>query len=278
MKKLFYVLPLFLGGIFYAQNFKADSTQFKKISNEILVKGKGYDDLRELTKNIGNRLCGSANYEKATQWAMQKLKDAGADKVWFQPVLVKVWTRGAESLKIKTGNGKWENVKMLSLGNSEGTKGKDLKGEILVVKTLEEFLKMPDELVKNKIVFFNYPFNQEFLTTGQAYGDAGKYRRVTASEVAKKGGKAVIIRSLTSNFDDVPHTGSLKYDDGIAKIPAIAIGAETANKLENSLLKKQHIEAILNSNCGMNGEKLTHSVIGEITGNKDKSVIVVSGH
>ena len=278
MKKLFYVLPLFLGGIFYAQNFKEDSTQFKKISNEILVKGKGYDDLRELTKNIGNRLCGSANYEKATQWAMQKLKDAGADKVWFQPVLVKVWTRGAESLKIKTGNGKWENVKMLSLGNSEGTKGKDLKGEILVVKTLEEFLKMPDELVKNKIVFFNYPFNQEFLTTGQAYGDAGKYRRVTASEVAKKGGKAVIIRSLTSNFDDVPHTGSLKYDDGIAKIPAIAIGAETANKLENSLLKKQHIEAILNSNCGMNGEKLTNSVIGEITGNKDKSVIVVSGH
>jgi hypothetical protein len=105
------------------------------------------------------------------------------------------------------------------------------------VKTLEEFLKIPDELVKNKIVFFNYPFNQEFLTTGQAYGDAGKYRRVTASEVAKKGGKAVIIRSLTSNFDDVPHTGSLKYDDGIAKIPAIAIGAETADKLENSLLK-----------------------------------------
>jgi hypothetical protein len=34
MKKLFYVLPLFLGGIFYAQNFKEDSTQFKKISTK----------------------------------------------------------------------------------------------------------------------------------------------------------------------------------------------------------------------------------------------------
>jgi hypothetical protein len=55
MKKL-YLLPLFLGGFFYAQNFKADSTQFKKISDEIFTKGKGYEDLRELTKNIGNRL------------------------------------------------------------------------------------------------------------------------------------------------------------------------------------------------------------------------------
>ena len=56
----------------------------------------------------------------------------------------------------------------------------------------------------------------------------------------------------------------------VAKIPAIAIGAETADKLEKALLKRQLIEAVLNSNCGMNGQKLTHSVIGEITGNKDK--------
>ena len=278
MKKLLYLLPLFLGGFFYAQNFKADSTQFKKISDEILTNGKGYEDLRELTKNIGNRLSGSANYEKATQWAMQKLKDAGADKVWLQPVMVDVWTRGTESLKLKIGNGNWENIKMLSLGNSEGTKGKDLKGNIILVKSIEDFQKIPAEVIKDKIVFFNYPFKQEFVVTGQGYGDAGKYRRSTASEVAKKGGKAVIIRSLTSNFDDVPHTGTLKYEDGIAKIPAIAIGAETADKLEKALLKKQLIEAILNSNCGMNGQKLTYSVIGEITGNKDKSVIVVGGH
>ena len=53
------------------------------------------------TKNIGNRLCGIANYEKAADWAMEKLKEAGADKVWFQPVVVNVWSRGDESLKIK---------------------------------------------------------------------------------------------------------------------------------------------------------------------------------
>ena len=61
MKKLLYILPLFLGGFFWSQNFKQDSLQFKKISDEILVNGKSYEDLRELTKDIGSRLSGSSN-------------------------------------------------------------------------------------------------------------------------------------------------------------------------------------------------------------------------
>ncbi len=278
MKKLLYTIPLLFGGILFAQDVKKDSIQLKKISDEILVNGKAYSDLRELTKDIGNRLSGSANYEKAADWALKKLLDAGADNAWFQPVMVNVWTRGSESLKINTGNGKWEEIKMLSLGNSEGTKGKDLKGEIILVKTLDDFNKLPEAFVKDKIVFFNYAFKQDFVVTGNAYRDAGKYRRVTPSEVAKKGGKAVIIRSLTSSFDNEPHTGTTYYADGVAKIPAIAIGADTADRIEKAILNKEKIEAIINSNCGMNGQMLTKSVIAEIKGKKDEKVIVVSGH
>lgn len=88
----------------------------------------------------------------------------------------------------------------------------------------------------------------------------------------------MIIRSLSSAFDDVPHTGAMRYDkDDETKIPAIAIGAKTADELEQSL-KNGKIFAKLNSNCTMKGEKMTHSVIGEITGKKDQKVIVVGGH
>lgn len=266
-----------MGGIFFSQNFKQDSTQFKKISDEILVNSTAYENLRDLCKNIGNRLSGTENYEKATVWAFNKLKEAGADKVWYQDVMIPVWKRGKESLSIKTENGKWKPVKMLSLGNSEGTKGKDISGEIIFAKNFEEFEKIPENEVKGKIVFFNYPFNQTFIVTGQAYGDAGIYRRSAASNAAKKGAIAVIIRSLASNFDDVPHTGAMRYDENFPKIPAVAIGAESADELER-MLKSRKITAKLNSNCGMNGEKLSHSVIGEITGKKDQSVIVVGGH
>jgi hypothetical protein len=275
MKKIL-LLPLFWSGIFWGQN--SDSIQFKNISDEMLVNGKAYENLRELTKNIGHRLSGSEAYEKATKWAFEKLKEAGADKVYFQDVSVPVWVRGKESLQLKIGAQNWKNIRFLSLGNSEGTKGKDLTGEIICVKNKEEFDRLPESAVKNKIVFFNYPFNQKFITTGQAYGDAAIYRSSSASWAEKKGAKAVIVRSLSSAFDDVPHTGAMHYEqDDSRKIPAVAIGAKTADELEN-ILKSQKVFAKLNSNCTMKGEKQTHSVIGEIAGNKDQSVIVVGGH
>ncbi|WP_223608169.1 M20/M25/M40 family metallo-hydrolase [Chryseobacterium sp. OSA05B] len=276
MKKIIGTSLLFLGMAAFGQS-KEDSIQFSKISTEILNNGKGYTELRDLSKNIGHRLSGSTAYDKAVKWAEQKLRDAGADKVWLQEVMVPVWTRGKESLQIKTPDGKWKNLKMLSLGNSEGTGGKDVSGEIIIVKSMEEYDKLSADQVKDKIVFFNYAFNQSFVETFRGYGDAAKYRVTAASLTAKKGGKFAIVRSLSSAFDDVPHTGAMRYEDKVLKIPAIAIGSTTADELE-ALLKSQKITAKLNSNCGMKDEKLSHSVIGEITGKKDQSVIVVGGH
>ncbi len=271
------ILPLFLGGFLFAQT-QQDSLQFKNISDEVLVNGTAYENLWDLTQNIGQRLSGSAAYEKATDWAVLKLKEAGADKVWKEEVMVPVWERGKESLQIKEGNGNWKSLKMLSLGNSEGTNGKDVEAEIILVKTKAEFDQLTPAQVKGKIVFFNYAFNQKFIMTGMAYGDASIYRRASASWAGKKGAKAVIIRSLSSAFDDVPHTGMMRYDeDDHAKIPAVAIGPKSADALEKTL-KTQKVTAKLNSNATMKGEKLSYTVIGEITGNKDQSVIVVSGH
>ncbi|PZU05820.1 MAG: peptidase M28, partial [Chryseobacterium sp.] len=275
MKKIITTTTLLLNLCLIAQS-KEDSIQFNKISTEILNNGKAYNELRDLTKNIGHRLSGSAAYEKSVQWAAQQLRDAGADKVWLQEVMIPVWERGKESLHIKTDTGKWKSLKMLSLGNSEGTGGKDVSGEIIMVKSMDEYEKLPPEKVKDKIVFFNYPFSQSYIETFKGYSDAAKYRTTAASLTAKKGGKFAIIRSLSSAFDDVPHTGAMRYQDD-KKIPAVAIGSTTADELEN-LLKSQKVVAKLNSNCGMKGEKLSHSVIGEITGKKDKSVIVVGGH
>ncbi|UHO40522.1 M20/M25/M40 family metallo-hydrolase [Chryseobacterium capnotolerans] len=277
MKKTITTSLLTLGTAFISGQTKEDSIQFNKISTEILNNGKGYDELRELTKNIGHRLSGSEAYEKSVQWAAQKLRDAGADKVWLQDVMIPVWVRGKESLHIKTSNGSWKSLKMLSLGNSEGTGGKDLSGEIIMVKSLEEYDNLPAEKVKDKIVFFNYPFNQGHVQTFISYRESGAYRRTAASLTAKKGGKFAIIRSLSSAFDDVPHTGNMRYEENIIKIPAVTIGNTTADELE-SLLNNQKVTAKLNSNCGMKGEKLSHSVIGENTGKKDQNVIVVGGH
>lgn len=276
MKK-FLILPLFLGGFLFSQQ-KQDSIQFRTIADKILTDGKSYEDLRFLTKNIGHRLSGSDAYEKSVQWAAQKLKEAGADKVWLQEVNIPVWVRGKESLSYRTNAKTWVPLKFLSLGNSNGTRGKDLVGEVVAVKNKAEFDALPDAQVKGKIILFNYPFNQKFIATGNAYGDASIYRRSAASWAGRRGAKAVVIRSLSSAFDDVPHTGSMHYDgDDLAKIPAVAVGSTTADQLE-ALSKKGKLELKLNSQAEMRPDRKSHQVIGEITGKKDQSVIVVGGH
>lgn len=275
MKQLLLLFSVISGFCF--SQFQQDSIQFRKISDEILLNGTAYDNLRELCKGIGHRLSGSENYDKATVWAEKKLYEAGAEKVWLQETMVPVWVRGEESLKMKSGNEKWKDLIFLSLGNSEGTEGKDVEGEVILVNSLEEFDQLSPSQVKDKIVFFNYKFRQDFVQTFSGYSDAAKYRVVTASKVAEKGGKFVIIRSISTGLGDVPHTGVMRYDENFAKIPAVAIGNLSADELVETL-KKEKVYLKLNSNCGMKAEKINHNIIGEIPGKKDGKIIVVGAH
>lgn len=283
------IIPLFLGGILFAQTKSKISkpkpvatidyiSELKKISDEIMVNSNAYQNLYELTKTIGPRFSGTPGYDKATIWAEKKLAEAGAEIIWKQDVKVPVWVRGSESFQIKTNDGQWKSLKMLSLGNSEGTKGLDLTGEIIQVKDIQEFNKLNFLEVKGKIIFFNNTFDQTIINPAEAYLAVGKYRWSTPSLVGKKGAKAVVTRSLTSAFDDVVHTGSMYYnDDDKNRVPAFCISAKSADQLEE-LLKKQKVTGKLNTTSGVTGEAINHNVIGEIPGKKDKSVIVVAAH
>ena len=156
---------------------------------------------------------------------------------------------------------------MLSLETQKGTKGKDLTGDIILVKLLKSSMHCRKGAVKVKLYFSSYPFNQSYITTFLGYRDAGIYRRATASMVAKKGGKAVIIRSLSSATDDAPHTGAMKYEDGIEKY-RLSLLVQKERRILLKLLQSQKVTAKLNSNCGMREEVMSNSVIGEITGKK----------
>jgi hypothetical protein len=73
-----------------------DSMMIKKISDEILINGKAYDNLRYLTKQIGGRLSGSPQMVKAEKWGVGVMKESGADKAWLQECMVPHWVRGGK--------------------------------------------------------------------------------------------------------------------------------------------------------------------------------------
>lgn len=260
----------------FAQN--QDSIALRRLSDDIMWKGTCYENLRVLTKSIGHRLSGSPEAERAVQWGKKALETAGADKVWLQPVEVPLWIRGKETLKLQLDGKNFEQVPMLSLGNTDGTGGKTLEQEVLCVPDLEAFEQLPLEKVKGKIVFFNYKFRQDIINTFEGYGDAVKYRWQSVNKAAEKQAAAVIIRSVSTGADDAPHTGSSRYLDGVPHIPAVAIGNFSADKLAAACARGP-LKAQLTSECKMQGTRRSYNVIGEIKGSeKPEEIILVGGH
>ncbi len=263
-----------------AEEINPDSTMFRHISDEIMLHGQCYDELRVLCKTIGNRISGSPKAAQAVVWGEKEMKAAGADKVWLQAADVPHWVRGKEELKLKYGkNGAYKKVPMLSLGSSEGTGGKILQAEVLMVANFDEFKTLSKEQVKGKIVFFNYRFRQDLINTFEAYGDAVKYRGAGPYVAAEKGAVGIIIRSMSTGEDDFPHTGSTHYYDSVKSIPSVAVGNYTADSLEKNC-KKGIVIAQLQSNCTMMKDKVrSYNVIGEITGSvHPDEIILVGGH
>ena len=91
-----------------------------------------------------------------------------------------------------------------------------------MVRTFEE-LKQRRHEAKGKIVVFNHPMPQTDPSTFSAYGAAVTYRSRGASEAAKAGAVAAIVRSMTTRLDDFPHTGGMRYAEGPPKIPTAAV-------------------------------------------------------
>ncbi|MEO6833850.1 MAG: M20/M25/M40 family metallo-hydrolase [Chitinophagaceae bacterium] len=275
MKRLLFLSALLLPSFAFAQQ---DSTVLAKLRTDILMHNDCYENLRVLTQTIGHRLSGSPQAEKAVQWGLKAMKTAGADTAFLQPVYVPHWVRGNESLKVKMPGSKgFQSMKMLSLGNSIGN-GKVVEAPIVMVNDMKEFDALTPQQVAGKIVFFNYRFRQDLVSTFQGYSDAIKYRILPPTIVAKKGGAGVIIRSLSTGLDDVPHTGTTRIVDSIRKIPTAAIGNMSADLLEKEC-KKGTVTAQLLTSGQMLPPVLSYNVIGEIRGSEyPNEYVVVGGH
>ncbi|MBS1586254.1 MAG: M20/M25/M40 family metallo-hydrolase [Bacteroidetes bacterium] len=257
-----------------------DSVMLRKISNEIMLHGTCYDNLRVLCKNVGHRLAGSPEAARAVKWGERAMREAGADKVWLQPVDVPHWVRGEEHLYVRGEDGRKVALSMLSIGNTEGTGGETWKAPIVMVKDMDEFSKLSDDEIKDKIIFFDYHFRQDLIFTFEGYGDAVKYRWLAPNVASSRGALAVIIRAVSTGEDDYPHTGAMRYMDTVKRhIPAVAIGNYSADLLVKKC-KQGEVIGYLSAEAHMLPDMVrSYNVIGEIKGSEHpEKIVVVGGH
>jgi hypothetical protein len=255
-----------------------DSTMIRSIYDEALLRGESYENLRQLCKDIGPRLSGSTSAQMAVEWSEAKMKSYGFDHVYLQEIKVPHWERGTkESAWFRTADGQLTKVHILALGGSIGTNGM-MEAEVIEFKNLDELKKAKASKIKDKIVFLNQAMDAAQISTFKAYGVCYAIRGNGAVEAGKHGAKAVIIRSLALPQDIHPHTGSMHYEDSVARIPAGALSTQDAKNL-SAALSKGTVNFVFEMDCRVYPDATSYNVIAEISGTeKPEEIIVFGGH
>ncbi len=262
----------------FSQDSKKDSAMMKRISNHILTNYQCYDDLRYLCKHIGHRISGSPQAEQAVAWGKKTFDEIGCDRVFLQEVMVPHWVRGEEKGSIIV-KGKKSDVLVSSLGNAVGTGEQGITAKLIMVNHIDELKRMNPEEVKGKIVFYNFRFDQTNINTFESYGPCVYYRWGAPSEASKLGAIGVVIRSVSSAFDNKPHTGSIAYNKEYPSIPAVAISNLDADVLEKTMNTNKDVSMYIRTTCQMLPDVKSHNVVAEIKGTeKPDEIIVFGGH
>jgi hypothetical protein len=248
----------------------------KKIAAHAKGKTRAWDRLAEMTDTYGHRLSGSKALEDAIDWTVATMKADGLANVRREKVMVPKWVRGNESLRVVAPFER--DLRLLGLGMSVGTRG-TLRAEVVVVGHVDEIAKQPKGSLRGKIVLINQvmpPYDAD--KHDSHYGGTVLARTSGASEAAKHGAAAVLVRSVTATSLDTPHTGSLSYVDGVKKIPAAAVTHEAADTIARAA-GRGPVKLALAMGARHMGDVPSANAIGEIVGReKPDEVVVIGGH
>ncbi|MEY2548839.1 MAG: hypothetical protein QOD64_1421, partial [Verrucomicrobiota bacterium] len=210
-------------------------SELKQLQQAALKSDYAYRQVAHLSNNIGPRLSGSVQAQKAVDYVAAELKALGLE-VQLEKLMVPHWVRGEETAALVEFPGMAENttqkVLLCALGSSVATPPEGLTAEVVVVRDFDELEALGKEKVSGKIVLFNYHFDKQLAAqsrAGEAYGQAVRYRSDGPSAAGRLGAVAALIRSVGGAEYRLPHTGQTDYKNDAPKVPAAAVTAEDAD-------------------------------------------------
>ncbi|MEZ4317076.1 MAG: M20/M25/M40 family metallo-hydrolase [Myxococcota bacterium] len=235
---------------------------------DLLARGEAqteaWEELVELCDDIGPRLSGSKNLDRAVRWAARRMEQDGLE-VEVQPVEVPHWERGAESARILAPVS--EPLQVLGLGMTAPTPAGGITAPVVVARDWAA-LEALGENVRGKIVLLD--------PVWKGYGETVGYRIAGADEAAKHGALAVLLRSVTDASLNTPHTGTLHYD-GELKLPAAAITPEAADRIRRWSDRARMVEVHLELESVMHAPAPSANVVGSVKGSEKPDEVVLLG-
>lgn len=274
MRTLFISLSLLLSTLpILAQSTGSDLVaEYREVSSDIIQAATAdktaFETLTYFGDTFGHRLSGSQSLERSIDWIVEEMKQDGFDNVYTQEVMVPQWVRGEEYATLKTP--RVTDMPMLGLGGSVGTPSEGIEAEVLVVSSFED-LKSKADQAEGKIVLYDVPFT--------SYGETVQYRLNGAVEAAKVGAVASLIRSVGPYSMKTPHTGTMRYQEGVTKIPHAALTLEDAAMLHRMQERGDRITIELYMEANTLPDTQSRNVVAEIKGSEyPDQVVVLGGH
>ena len=251
-----------------AQDANSYRATADRLIDAALRDSAAWNRVAELTDTFGNRISGSAALERAIDWSLARMKADGLENVRGEPVMVPHWVRGAESAELISPRRK--PMTILGLGGSVGTSAKGITAPVLIVTSFDDLTAHAAE-AKGKIVLFDVPFTE--------YGQTVAYRGGGPTAAAKVGAVAMLVRSVAPFSINSPHTGALRYDTTVAKIPAAAITTEDAMLLHRMRDRGDKVTMHLQMSARTLPDAPSRNIIAEIRGRElPDEIVVMGGH
>ncbi|HEY2291141.1 MAG TPA: M20/M25/M40 family metallo-hydrolase [Thermoanaerobaculia bacterium] len=269
------------GGAVRAQGLPEDvKATAVRLHEQALAGTHAFDIVRSLTVEVGPRPAGSRAYDAAVQWGLRKMRELGFSNVHAEKTTVPHWVRGEESGEIVAPYP--QPVHLAALGGSVGTPSAGIEAQVIAVPSLDAAAKLDPAQVKGKIVFYDNRMRR--AKDGRGYGEAVPVRGGGASAAAKLGAVAVLIRSIGTDHNRTPHTGAMRYQDGVEKIPAAALSNPDADLLAEEIAAGKPVTFRLKLGAHTEPDVETASVVGEVPGRerggreKPEEIVLLGAH
>ena len=227
-----------------------------------------WNRLARLSDTFGPRFSGTESLERAIDWVLAEMRKDGLENVRGEDVMVPRWVRGQESAELVSP--RRQELPMLGLGGSVGTAMNGITADVLVVSSFDD-LKARAADARGKMVLFDVPFTN--------YGATVQYRGTGAIEAAKVGAVASLIRSVTPYSMRTPHTGGMRYDSTVTRIPAAALTVEDAMMLHRMQDRGERIRVTLKMDAQTLPDVKSRNVVAELRGRElPDEIVVMGGH
>jgi len=243
------------------------------LRDRALADSNPFATVASLSTEVGPRLAGSDGDRAAVAWALGFLQDLALDRIAAQGVLVPRWERGEAHVRILSPSP--QTLAAVALGGSIGTAESGLEAPVMRVPDLEALRALTSDQVAGHLVFIDHRIERS--PDGASYSAAVPGRNDGPSVAAELGAVGLVVRSLGTDSNRLPHTGRLTYRDGVARIPAVAISGPDADMLARQLEGDDAVILQLKLSARNLGVARSANVIGEIRGASRPGEIVILG-